>query len=471
MKTVWVTVVAWMVGIVAQDWHGHATGLIAVLVGVWIVLRPRHHREHWLLVACLLGACRMSWYQWMPEPVPAALRSESVWVSEVRANWREQRMLVRSATGYGYLVELPPEPLLLRGMQLDLSGVVRPFDIERSAYEAGLRKRHVIGTLILKEPLVVAATDGWLVQCERIRLATQRNIQAVFREPIASVVVGMLLGVGGDVSEPVAQAFRMSGTSHILVISGWNITIVAALCQMLLQFGRLRGLWSLIVPLVVIGVYVIFTGASAAVVRAGYMGAVIVIGKWLDRPRDMWNIIAVAVWFMSAGDPMTLWDLGFQLSTCATIGLIGFGSRVEAVLERTPLAAKQLAWAREGLAATIAAQIPTLPIMICRLGAPSPWSLLANMIITPVVPFAMATGAVVTLIAWLSPISASVVAWIAIPAYAWIIDGSIAIAALPAPGQWQLEHVWLEWSLHVGWVAWLVGRGRGATTNRTQEMV
>jgi competence protein ComEC len=168
---------------------------------------------------------------------------------------------------------------------------------------------------------------------------------------------------------------------------------------------------------------------------------------------------------------MTLWDLGFQLSTCATIGLIGFGSRVEAVLERTPLAAKQLAWAREGLAATIAAQIPTLPIMICRLGAPSPWSLLANMIITPVVPFAMATGAVVTLIAWLSPISASVVAWIAIPAYAWIIDGSIAIAALPAPGQWQLEHVWLEWSLHVGWVAWLVGRGRGATTNRTQEMV
>ena len=240
---------------------------------------------------------------------------------------------------------------------------------------------------------------------------------------------------------------------------------------MLLQFGRLRGLWTLIVPLVVIGVYVIFTGASAAVVRAGYMGAVIVIGKWLDRPRDMWNIIAVAVWFMSAGDPMTLWDLGFQLSTCATIGLIGFGSRVEAVLERTPLAAKQLAWAREGLAATIAAQIPTLPIMICRLGAPSPWSLLANMIITPVVPFAMATGAAATLIAWLSPISASVAAWIAIPAYAWIIDGSIALAQLPAPQRLRIDVPWIEWTLHAAWVIWLFHLNRERTPQCQQEVV
>ncbi|RLT30529.1 MAG: ComEC/Rec2 family competence protein [Chloroflexi bacterium] len=304
-----------------------------------------------------------------------------------------------------------------------------------------------------------------------MRLATQRNIQMVFREPIASVVVGMLLGVGGDVSEPVAQAFRESGTSHILVISGWNITIVAALCHLLIHACRVQGIWSLVIPLTVIGVYVIFTGASAAVVRAGYMGAVMVIGKWLDRPRDMWNIIAVAVWLMSAGDPLTLWDLGFQLSTFATIGLIGFGNGVDSVLARTPLGSQQLGWAREGLAATIAAQIPTLPIMLCRLGSPSPWSLLANMIITPIVPFAMATGAGVTLISWISPNGASVAAWIAIPAFAWIIDGSIAIAALPAPLQWQLEQVWVEWCLHAGWVAWLVIRGNKASTNRTQEMV
>ena len=93
------------------------------------------------------------------------------------------------------------------------------------------------------------------------------------------------------------------------------------------------------------------------------------------------------------------------------------------------------------------------------------------MIITPVVPFAMATGAGVTLIAWISPICGSVAAWIAIPAFAWIIDGSIAIAALPAPLQWQLEQVWVEWCLHAGWVAWLVIRGTRESTNRTQEMV
>ncbi len=471
MQTVWLVVVAWVVGMVAQDWYELATVLIGAVAGVCMVLRPQDRRLCWLLVACMAGAGRMAWYQWMPEPVPTVLTRQTVTVSDVRANWLEQRVLVRSENGYGFLVTLPPEPVLLRGMQLNVSGTVRPFDVERSAYEASLRKRHVIGTLVLKETPLITAGDGWLVRCERMRLATQRTIQMVFREPIASVVVGMLLGIGGDVSEPVAQAFRSSGTSHILVISGWNITIVAALCQMLIHACRVQGIWSLIIPLTVIGVYVIFTGASAAVVRAGYMGAVMVFGKWLDRPRDMWNIIAVAVWLMSTGDPLTLWDLGFQLSTFATIGLIGFGNDVDGVLARTPLGSQQLGWAREGLSATIAAQIPTLPIMLCRLGSPSPWSLLANMIITPVVPFAMATGAGVTLIAWISPICGSVAAWIAIPAFAWIIDGSIAIAALPAPLQWQLEQVWVEWCLHAGWVTWLVIRGTRESTNRTQEMV
>jgi competence protein ComEC len=471
MQTVWIMVIAWVIGMVAQDWYVFATVIVGSIAGLCIVLRPHDLRLCWLLIACMAGACRMSWYQWVPDHAPTELVRGTVTIQDVRASWLEQRVLIRGETGYGFLITLPPEPVLLRGMNLTVSGVIRPFEVDGSAYEAALRKRHVIGTLELHEPPLIASADGWIVFCERIRLASQRNIQAVFREPIASVVVGMLLGVGGDVSEPVAQAFRTSGTSHILVISGWNITIVAALCQMLLQACRVQGIWTLIIPLTVIGVYVIFTGASAAVVRAGYMGAVMVIGKWLDRPRDMWNIIAVAVWLMSAGDPLTLWDLGFQLSTFATIGLIGFGNRVDAVLSRTPLGSQQLGWAREGLAATIAAQIPTLPIMLCRLGSPSPWSLLANMIITPVVPFAMATGAGVTLIAWISPICASVAAWIAIPAFAWIIDGSIAIAALPAPVQWQLEHVWFEWCLHACWVIWLVLYGKRASAKPTQEMV
>jgi len=332
-------------------------------------------------------------------------------------------------------------------------------------------QRHIIGELQPAHRFRITSHTDWQLPFERIRLATQRKLTRTFREPIASVVVGMLLGIGGDVSPTVAAAFRTSGTSHILVISGWNITIVATLCQLMVRSFRLRGIWPLIIPLTVICVYVVFTGASAAVVRAGFMGAVIVTGKWLNRPRDMWNIIGVAVAAMSLMDPTTLWDLGFQLSTCATIGLIGFGTMIDEKLSATPFGAKDLAWAREGLAATLAAQIPTLPIMLCRLGTPSPWSLLANMILTPVVPYAMASGTIVALLSWISVELASWCAWIAIPAYAWIIDGSVAIAQLPAPNRLRIDIPWIEWTLHAAWIMWVLHLSRQRTPDSRQEVV
>ena len=471
MPNVLMLVLAWVGGILTQHWTNAGYGVIGIALLVHQLLFTRHTRVLWLIVVCALGICRMGWYQWMPIPPPVDLDRVEVTISDVKSNWQEQRVVMRDSNGYGYVANVPPQETFFRGMHVFVDGRVTPYEYGNSPYEDSMLQRHIIGEVQLADGLVVGTESDWQLPFDRIRLATQRRLTQTFREPIASVVVGMLLGIGGDVSPSVAEAFRISGTSHILVISGWNITIVAALCQGVVRSCRLRGVWPLIIPLAIICMYVVFTGASAAVVRAGFMGAVIVIGKWLNRPRDMWNIIGIEIFAMCLIDPTTLWDLGFQLSTCATIGLIGFGTLIEEKLALTPFGSKDLAWAREVLATTLAAQIPTLPIMLCRLGTPSPWSLLANMIITPVVPYAMASGTIVALLTWVSVEFASWCAWIAIPAYAWIIDGSIAIAALPAPGQWKLEHEWLEWSLHAGWVAWLVGRGRSETPNRTLEMV
>ena len=458
MVTVWMIVLAWVGGVFLQNavpWTG-----LYLCLGATLLMRTIPNRQYqWLVIACVLGTCRMAWYQWMPYAAQRELHNARVTVIDVKATWQEQRIQARGTDGYGYVFKIPPEPLFLRGIDLCVSGNIRPFAAGHSSYEDGLIQRHIIGEVDLTTNPTVMSTKNWLVSIEHLRIATQQRIHGAFREPIASVVVGMLLGIGGDVSPNIARAFRTSGTSHILVISGWNITIVAALCQLVVRACRMRGVWPLIIPLCVISVYVVFTGASAAVVRAGYMGAVMVIGKWLDRPRDMWNIIACAVWLMSVFDPTTLWDLGFQLSTGATIGLIGFGSHIDNALNRTPFGKPELSWAREGLSATMAAQIPTLPIMLCRLGTPSPWTFLANIILTPIVPYAMASGALTTLVAWPSPDLASIVAWCAIPAYAWIIDGSLAIAQLPAPFQMHIENVWVEYVLHLLWIMQLL-RGK-----------
>ena len=466
MPTVWLTVLAWCLGIVGYAAYGWLVCVCALCLAAlgWLM---GVDRRIWVLCLCILpGAVRMASYDYRSTP-PTQEAWAAEWqlplqILDTRTDWQQQRLTVRSPNGWGAVIDVPVRPILLRGTRIQVTGAFVPFAIGSNTYTDSLLRQHIVGSLRVTAPVAVIDTSDWRVRVEAFRAHLRRRISATFAEPVAGVVVGMLLGIGSDVDPTVAQAFRASGTSHILVISGWNITIVAALCQSVLTRMGTRGSGLFVIPIVVIVTYVIGTGASAAVVRAGVMGVVIVVGKWLDRPRDMWNIIAIAVIGMSAADPTALWDLGFQLSTGATLGLIAFGTDIEALLSRTALRHPALGWAREGLGATLAAQIPTLAIMVFRLSYPSPWSLLANMIITPVVPYAMASGAAATVAALLHPQLAALVAWSALPAYHWIIDGSLAIATLPGPNRGRVALPELEWCCHLLWIGACVWRERDA---------
>ncbi|MFM2032138.1 MAG: hypothetical protein RLZZ297_903 [Chloroflexota bacterium] len=459
MPNVWLTVLGWVVGISTYASVG-PIGIAAVLLcGGWGAFFIQRKIVGLLCLVVVAGAVRMAAYDALP------LLRENEWARElqivdIRRDWHVQRLTLRSTTGWGAVLELPDDDLLQRGMVVRVDGAFRPFIRGEHPYTDSLIRQHIVGSITPHDPPVVVRADDWRIALERNRRAAQNVIRRTFHEPVAGVVVGMLLGISSDIDPTIAAAFRRSGTSHILVISGWNITIVAALCQQVLRRCAIGGTAALVIPIALIAVYVLFTGASAAVVRAGVMGVVIVVGKWVERPRDLWNIIAVAVFGMSAADPTALWDLGFQLSTAATFGLVVYGTPVDAWLARTSIGHRSLDWAREGLAATLAAQIPTLPIMVCRLGIPSPWSLLANMIITPVVPYAMASGTLATIVAAVLPALGSLLSWSAIPAYHWIIDGSRALAALPTPGLAAVERPWLEWVGHALWVAHLCWRER-----------
>jgi competence protein ComEC len=173
----------------------------------------------------------------------------------------------------------------------------------------------------------------------------------------------------------------------------------------------------------------------------------------------MLNIIAWAVILITLADPVALWDVGMQLSTLATIGLVNFATPIEHVLARTLLRSTHLGWAREGLASTIAAQITTFPIMLCRLELPTIWSLLANTIITPVVPVAMACGTLFLVATLIHSSVAYVLAWIAYPCFAWIVTGSQVLATWPELSIMpiKLSTPWIELCLHACWVlGWML---------------
>ncbi|NLN69640.1 MAG: ComEC family competence protein, partial [Chloroflexi bacterium] len=214
-------------------------------------------------------------------------------------------------------------------------------------------------------------------------------LQTLFPSPEADLLAGILLGRDQGLSPTLQDAFRRTGTAHIIAISGFNIAILAGLFSAV--FTRLLGRkWGALAAVSAISIYAIFVGGDAAVVRAAIMGALGVMGGMFGRRQNGLNSLGLAALGMALIDPNIAWDIGFQLSMAATLGLVLYAQPLE---ERfVKLASRQISEERaqklvgpvsEFFLFTLAAQVMTLPIMIYHFGGVSWITLLANPLILP----------------------------------------------------------------------------------------
>jgi competence protein ComEC len=156
-------------------------------------------------------------------------------------------------------------------------------------------------------------------------------------DPEASLLAGIVLGVESGIPYQVEQDFQDTGTTHVIAISGFNITIVSALFAML--FGRLLGpRRGAVAAVLAIGLYTILVGGDAPVVRAAIMGGFSLFARQVGRRQHGLNSLAISAGIMSVANPTILWDVGFQLSFTATLGLVLYaepwGQAVGAWLEK-----------------------------------------------------------------------------------------------------------------------------------------
>ncbi|HTI28842.1 MAG TPA: ComEC/Rec2 family competence protein [Methylomirabilota bacterium] len=205
-------------------------------------------------------------------------------------------------------------------------------------------------------------------------------------EPEAALGAGILLGVRSSIAPEVADAFAIAGLTHVVAISGWNIAIVAAIVGALLRplEERRGGRW--LAPSAAAGTiagYVVLTGASPSVVRAALMAGAMMVARFGGSRAHAASALCLAAVVMLVAAPSVLWDVGFQLSALATLGLILFGASIEARLGRWPT------WLREPIALTMAAQLTTLPVVVASFGRLSLVAPLANVVVVPLVPLVM----------------------------------------------------------------------------------
>jgi competence protein ComEC len=231
-------------------------------------------------------------------------------------------------------------------------------------------------------PSTSAGGEGALAD---LRTALGEPLRRLVPEPEGGILLGIALGDRGSLGADLAHAFARSGTSHLLAISGFNMTLVATAVAALLR-GRCGGPARAIATVAAVGLYSVLVGLGASVVRSAVMAAIMSLGLALGRRAVAANGLCAAIAVMLALDPATVGDASFLLSATATAGLLAF---------QTPLAAR-LGWlpplVGEGLAATLAATLPTLPIVAGIFGRISLVSPLANLVAVPLFPALMATS-------------------------------------------------------------------------------
>ena len=228
-----------------------------------------------------------------------------------------------------------------------------------------------------------------------------RSLNLVYRlwpDPEASLLAGILLGVETGIPAQVQQAFQDTGTSHIIAISGFNMSIVAGLFASL--FGRFLGPRKGAVASVLgIGAYTLLVGAGASVLRAAIMGGFALFARQVGRRQDGLNSLAFTAFLMSLLNPEVLWDVGFQLSFAATLGLVLYADPLAQAFLRlagrclpTTTAEKLAGPVGEYCLFTLAAQLTTLPVTIYHFQRFSLSSLATNIAVLPAQPPVMILG-------------------------------------------------------------------------------
>jgi competence protein ComEC len=201
----------------------------------------------------------------------------------------------------------------------------------------------------------------------------QSTIASILPEPQAALLTGILLGVETGIPSDLMDDFAATGTTHIIAISGFNITIVSGIVFGTAQrvFGKKRAFW---IATTGVAIYTILVGASAAVVRAAAMGILYLVAVRLGRATYAPASLAAAAFFMTLLNPYTLWDVSFQLSFAATIGLVLYAEPLERAFERAlarvtsaERAEKIVGLVSEALLVTLAAQTDLLlfPSFLC----------------------------------------------------------------------------------------------------------
>ncbi len=318
------------------------------------------------------------------------------------------------------LATVRPYPKYALGDEITLEGTLeQPENFSDFDYIAYLGRRGIFAVIAFPKIEKIAEGKGnrlyiWL---SRVKHSFENRIDAILPDPHAAFLKGLLLGEREALPQDLVRNFQKTGTSHIVALSGYNITLVGTQLMNFLLFLTVPFRWSgWIASAAIIG-FVVMTGASASVVRAGVMGLLLLTAQRMGRMYHMTNALLFAGALMILHNPKILrFDAGFQLSFLATLGLVWCAPIVQGAYEKLRwrimrswrlwrqrasndpayrggrITAIRLILPERIFIETLSAQVMVLPLLIYLFGRISLVSPLTNVLVLMAVPAAMGIG-------------------------------------------------------------------------------
>lgn len=224
-----------------------------------------------------------------------------------------------------------------------------------------------------------------------------QNISERIQEPESSLLSGLVVGAKQSLGSDLLDQFRRVGIIHIVVLSGYNITIIAD--SILKFFSFFWPLFSVALASISIVLFAIMVGGSATVVRATIMALLVILARRAGRVYDVTTALFLAGFLMLLQNPKILaFDPSFQLSFLATVGLIYFSPLFEKHLRFMP----ERFGIRDVAIATVSTQIFVLPALIYMMGEVSIVALPVNLLVLLFIPATMLFGFLTGLLGFLS---------------------------------------------------------------------
>lgn len=285
--------------------------------------------------------------------------------------------------------------------------------------------------------------------------AFQDALAASIPEPGASLASGLITGGKQGLGTELLDMFIIAGLVHIVVLSGYNVMIVAE--GVLRALGFLPKRVAASVAGIIIGFFVLAAGAGSASIRAGLMAGLALFARATGRTYAVVRALLFVAFLMLFANPLLLaYDPGFQLSFLATLGLILLSPIIEARLAWVPSAF----W-RDLLAATLAAQFAVLPLLLYQTGLFSVVSLPTNLLVLPVVPLAMLLSALAGVLSMLMPAAAPLFGFPAHMLLSYIIETARFSATLPLASFTVPQFPFVATAIAYALLGWMIAKAPG----------